>query len=196
MHSKNKRYCIECGKDISYRGNRASRCENCQKEFRKAYQKRYWPRYYKTHSDEIKKRRKKHRKKYLKYYREKDWARLGGLYSMKGEPERRKDGSIDFEKEKKEIQKVKKAIFSQNHVSSTRYYKDEDGNEYDYSIIIAQNTFYNDDYTEILQTNEYGNTFTTVRQDETDEDIIEEDFNSDWRKKREEIYKGWRYYEE
>lgn len=29
------RYCVDCGKDISYRGNRAIRCKNCQQKYRK-----------------------------------------------------------------------------------------------------------------------------------------------------------------
>jgi len=34
------RYCVDCGKDISYRGNRAIRCEECQIIYRRYMKKK------------------------------------------------------------------------------------------------------------------------------------------------------------
>ena len=59
-------------------------------------------------------------------------------------------------------------VLSLRHVNLVRISEDYSSFKPD----IAKGWKWNDDYTEILQTNEFGNTFTTVRQDETDEDII------------------------
>jgi len=43
------RHCLECGIDITNRGNRAGLCFSCQKEYRDGYQKEYQPDYQKEY---------------------------------------------------------------------------------------------------------------------------------------------------
>jgi len=41
------RHCLECGIDITNRGNRAGLCFSCQKKYRKDYQENYQNEYHK-----------------------------------------------------------------------------------------------------------------------------------------------------
>ena len=43
---KAKRTCVKCGTDITHRGVRSTRCESCQREYKKAWSRKYHYDYY------------------------------------------------------------------------------------------------------------------------------------------------------
>lgn len=50
------RRCIDCGYNISNRGNRAIRCKSCQKKYRKRYKSKAWEKNKDRYKDRVKSR--------------------------------------------------------------------------------------------------------------------------------------------